>query len=278
MAAETVAAIIVETTWATSLWRNIISVAPKDEAQFMTAGMCFSQVVGYWFPCLILTLIWKLKLLQSLRILPKDKSPPDALVTENIIKSIFSTTVTNPVLTYFFMSKICLGNVYTDPPSFFTFVWQISVFFVLNDFYFYWAHRLVHDNTALYRQVHKLHHRFTYTVGFAASGNASIVEDLCINLISTVGPPAILAYATPVHASVYIMYLIVRWWETVEGHSGYSNPFSIWHYLRSNDFHAYHHRYYNRGNFGIFPWWDSLCGTDKYYRKDRSENNKKWWQ
>jgi len=266
------------TSLGAALWQSICSVSPQNEAAFMTGGMALAQIVGYWFPCLVLTLIWKLKLFQSFRILPHDKSAPAELVKENIIKSVVNTFVINPVLTYFFLWRLCQGNVFTDPPRVSTFIWQISFFFILNDAYFYWAHRFAHDSM-LYRAVHKLHHRFTYTVGWAASGNATLAEDVLINMASTIGPIAVLAYCSaPVHGSVYITYFTVRYWETVEGHSGYSNPFSLWHYLRSNDFHAYHHRYYNRGNFGIFPWWDALCGTDKHYRKDRKEDAKSFWQ
>lgn len=272
--------------WVADTWRGLVNLCPTDdEAGAFTFGITAAVLVGYWVPSLILLFVWRFNLFPGYKVNPKDKTPPPELVRENIIKNIVGHTFIAPLIYYFAFTGFFKGQVFNDPPPLTEWVWQHVVWWVLNDAWFYWSHRIAHDGTmgggglgsaSFYQLVHKKHHKYVYTIGTAAV-YATELEDIIVNWPSTFGPPFVMAMFYPVHASVFLVYMLIRMEETVEGHSGYRMPLSPWHLLRSNDFHAYHHRYFNRGNFGIFTWWDAVCGTDKAYRKDRKEERRGFW-
>jgi sterol desaturase/sphingolipid hydroxylase (fatty acid hydroxylase superfamily) len=56
------------------------------------------------------------------------------------------------------------------------------------------------------------------------------------------------------------LFLALRIWETVDAHSGYRIPFSPWTYLSGAVNHDLHHSA-NLGNYGLFGFWDWICGT-----------------
>jgi len=268
-------------------WQGLLSLYPwqDDEDGAFAFTMSMALLIGYWLPSLVLLLVWKFNLFVNLKINPLDKSPPPELVRENLLKNLVVHTTVAPAIYYFAFSPFFRGQVLSEPPPLSEWVWQTAVWWVLNDFWFYWAHRISHDGSMggggmgtawLYQLIHKKHHKYVYTIGTAAV-YATDLEDITVNWPSTFGPPLLMSMYYPVHASVFVCYLLIRMEETVEGHSGYRMPLSPWHLLRSNDFHAYHHRYFNRGNFGIFTWWDSMCGTDRAYRKDREVAKLGFW-
>eukprot|EP01062_Namystynia_karyoxenos_P077623 TRINITY_DN7847_c0_g1_i1.p2 TRINITY_DN7847_c0_g1~~TRINITY_DN7847_c0_g1_i1.p2 ORF type:complete len:311 (+),score=103.52 TRINITY_DN7847_c0_g1_i1:91-933(+) len=258
---------------------------PENEQLFFMTGTIICMILGYWVPNIILYTVWKLDLFASYKVNPSDKNPPPELVKETVVKNFTSLCTVLPLAAYFGFYHTCAGSVFTEPPPLTTFAWQFIVFFVLNDAWFYWGHRLAHDDSgegggmgspSFYQLVHKKHHKYTWTIGWAAV-YATELEDILINFPSTFLPPLLVSFYCPVHAAVWFAYLLVRMEETVEGHSGYRMPLSPWHLLRSNDFHAFHHRFYNKGNFGIFRWWDYCMGTDKAYRHMRVKEDKGWW-
>ena len=87
---------------------------------------------------------------------------------------------------------------------------------------FYWAHRAFH-HPKLYARFHKQHHKFNSTIGIAAE-YAGPVEYVLANSIPTMAGPILFG----AHPYTLWIYLSVRVWETVESHSGYDFPWSIW--------------------------------------------------
>ncbi len=75
------------------------------------------------------------------------------------------------------------------------------------------------------------------------------------------GLPLFLAfYLVNFHISQLLLFLALRLWETIDAHSGYDFPFSPWRYLTGAVNHDLHHSA-NLGNYGMFPFWDWICGT-----------------
>lgn len=151
-------------------------------------------------------------------------------------------------------------------PSWQEVVGQISCYFVLEDFVFYWGHRLLHTRF-LYKHVHSVHHEYATPFGLT-SEYAHPLEILFLGFATILGPAL-----TGPHLLTLWLWMSVRVLETVEAHSGYDFPWSPARFLPlygGADFHDHHHRqlYTKSGNYAsTFVYMDWIYGTDKGYRR-----------
>ncbi|KAG6530096.1 hypothetical protein ZIOFF_012317 [Zingiber officinale] len=143
---------------------------------------------------------------------------------------------------------------------------QIIFYFILEDFVFYWGHRILHTKW-LYKHVHSVHHEHATPFGLT-SEYAHPAEILFLGFATILGPAL-----TGPHLFTLWLWMIVRVIETVEAHSGYDFPWSPSNFLPlygGAEFHDYHHRvlYTKSGNYAsTFVYMDWLFGTDRDYRK-----------
>jgi 4-alpha-methyl-delta7-sterol-4alpha-methyl oxidase len=142
-------------------------------------------------------------------------------------------------------------------PSWWMVILQIIFFLFIDDFLFYWYHRLLH-RPWFYRNIHSVHHAEHSPIALT-----SLVfhpaEYLLISLSVMIGPVI-------VGAHVYVLYIwiIIRQWIAIEGHSGYDFPIQLLRIFPFHDgstFHARHHED-SRTNYGVFyNYLDRLFGT-----------------
>ncbi|XP_022853237.1 methylsterol monooxygenase 2-2-like isoform X2 [Olea europaea var. sylvestris] len=143
---------------------------------------------------------------------------------------------------------------------------QILFYFILEDFVFYWGHRILHTKW-LYKHVHSVHHEYATPFGLT-SEYAHPAEILFLGFATIIGPAI-----TGPHLITLWLWMVLRVLETVEAHCGYHFPWSLSNFLRlygGADFHDYHHRllYTRSGNYSsTFVYMDWIFGTDKGYRK-----------
>lgn len=151
-----------------------------------------------------------------------------------------------------------------DYPTSWELIVQIIFFMLVEDFCFYWAHRLLH-HPKLYPYIHKKHHEY-YTAISIASEYAHPLEFFFSNIIPTSVGPILLGSKT--HFFTIIAWFILRVNETIDGHSGYEfswSPFRLLPFSGGANYHDFHHSH-NQGNFGsFFSLWDTFCGTNSYY-------------
>eukprot|EP00245_Coleochaete_scutata_P005211 TRINITY_DN18583_c0_g2_i1.p1 TRINITY_DN18583_c0_g2~~TRINITY_DN18583_c0_g2_i1.p1 ORF type:complete len:290 (-),score=54.70 TRINITY_DN18583_c0_g2_i1:772-1599(-) len=151
-------------------------------------------------------------------------------------------------------------------PSWKTILLQLLCFFVIEDFVFYWGHRILHTKW-LYKHVHSVHHEYATPFGLT-SEYAHPAEILFLGFATILGPAI-----TGPHLFTLWLWMSVRVIETVEAHSGYDFPWSFAKFFPlygGADFHDYHHRllYTKSGNYSsTFVYMDWLFGTDKGYRR-----------
>jgi len=136
---------------------------------------------------------------------------------------------------------------------------HLLVFILVEDTIFYWAHRALHTRW-LFRHVHARHHRFRRVRGYVAE-YAHPLEN-AINFVAFFAGP--IALGSPF--GIVAGWVVVRMFETVEAHSGYT-------FTGSSSRHAFHHLHAQRGCYGsFFSPWDRLLGTDRLWRAAREES------
>uniref|UniRef100_A0A7S2NNJ3 Fatty acid hydroxylase domain-containing protein n=1 Tax=Cyanoptyche gloeocystis TaxID=77922 RepID=A0A7S2NNJ3_9EUKA len=157
-----------------------------------------------------------------------------------------------------------IGMTWETPlPTWRTLAWQVVLFFFIEDFYFYWIHRLLHYG-AFYKFIHKKHHDHAAPFGIAAE-YAHPVETFFLGLGSILGP-----FLFGRHLLSLWVWLLFRMFQTIECHSGYDFPWSLSRLLPiwgGADFHDYHHMAFVGNYASTFRIWDWVFGTDKKYRQ-----------
>ncbi len=132
---------------------------------------------------------------------------------------------------------------------------QLVLCYVTTDFFFYWAHRMLHT-PFFYQRVHKQHHQFRVSIGFACE-YAHPFELVVGNVLPVIAGPVL--FKMPFF--VFVVWLTVAILGTSWGHSGFMFPIAL-----TRGHHDFHHSH-NVGNFGSMPYWDYFMGTDKAYKE-----------
>lgn len=87
--------------------------------------------------------------------------------------------------------------------------WQIAIFFVMEDTFHYWAHRLLHWGP-LYKNIHKIHHQYSAPFGLAAE-YAHPAEVFILGL-GTVGSPILYCAITRnLHLITMYIWITLRY-------------------------------------------------------------------
>lgn len=158
-------------------------------------------------------------------------------------------------------------------PSTFEIVWQITLFMFVEDFCFYWVHRILHQKS-LYPYIHKVHHEYNNPIGIAAE-YAHPLEFFIANIVPTAMGSKLLG--KKVHLATYLLWSTLRIFETIDGHCGYEfswSPYRLLPLSGSANYHNYHHTH-NIGNYGsFFMIWDLLMKTNKSYFSYLSKRQK----
>jgi len=186
--------------------------------------------------------------------------------------SCFKAFVTNQLLVFpavfvlimmFFKCDVSVTHL----PSLFTFLWQLIASLVIDDFFFYFGHRLLH-HPYLYVRFHKQHHEFQNTVSYAAV-YTHWVEFVITNALSVLSP--LMLFQRNMHLITLAGFIFNRIVGTYETHSGYEFPWSPFKFFAFNAepaFHNYHHLK-NMGNYGAHLWvWDYFFKTSEHFYEE----------
>lgn len=151
-------------------------------------------------------------------------------------------------------------------------LYNILFFMIVEDFAFYWGHRLFHTPW-MYKKFHKQHHEYKISIGLASS-YAHPVEFTLGNLLPAALGPMMLGMNC--HMFAWFVWVGIRTFETVDGHSGYDfpwSPFRLLPFSAGAAYHGYHHSH-NIGNYGSFlTYLDTLFGTNRAYCAYRAKND-----
>ena len=175
-----------------------------------------------------------------------------------------------PVLFYFIYPVVAGRFIFFDltVPSFRVALVQWLVMKIVFSTSLYIFHRAMHHKS-VYQYVHKKHHTYHDTVGFAAQF-AHPVEGFVSGLHVVFG----ILLVRP-HFVVFLAFLATTMIEIVDSHCGYDVPWA-WLFPWSDRYywgsgaraHDYHHSH-NLGTYGggLLGVWDRWLGTDADFRK-----------
>ncbi|KAJ2178580.1 C-4 sterol methyl oxidase, partial [Coemansia sp. RSA 518] len=154
-------------TWAESLWLSLFD-GRNELLTFTALAFLMHEFVyfGRYLPFLVCDYI---PALQKYKI--QDNKPVTREMKWRCLRSLmFSHFIIEGPLMLGFLPIAKLAGIRTTEmplPGWTEMAMQIAVFFVLEDFWHYWIHRLFHWGP-LYRRVHKIHHEFSAPFGMTA--------------------------------------------------------------------------------------------------------------
>ncbi|KAJ2450867.1 C-4 sterol methyl oxidase [Coemansia sp. RSA 2336] len=253
-------------TWAEQQWFSLFE-GRNEAVTFGVIAFVVHQTVYYgrylpYFICDYIPAMQKYKLQPDKEI---SNQQWWKCVRSLLISQIF---VQLPMMMFFLPAARMVGFECGAPfPAWLRVAFQVGVFFVIEDFYHYWAHRLFHYGI-FYKRIHKVHHEHTAPFGIAAE-YAHPLETAILGQGTIAGPLFFNYFIEQVHITTMLIWIAARLWQTVEAHCGYDFPWSTSHWLpfwAGASHHDYHHMAFVDNFASTFRWWDRIFGTDRRYQ------------
>lgn len=167
-----------------------------------------------------------------------------------IKKSLFNYIMMN-LLIYSYISLI---NIESTKPSMSEYFTQIGFYYLCQELYFYWVHRLFHINP-LFKWIHSVHHR-TYANNYITAFYMHPLEIILLVLPSSIiGSFICLLTNHKVYKLCMLGWMITGMFYILWSHTG----LNFW-WMPSTEYHWKHHKYL-KYNFSGYPL-DNLFGTD----------------
>jgi methylsterol monooxygenase len=148
-------------------------------------------------------------------------------------------------------------------PPWTTMLFQIAVFFVVEDAWHYWMHRAMHWGP-LYKNIHKIHHQYSAPFGLAAE-YASPIEVMVLGAGTVAAPIAWVMITGNLHILTMYSWIVLRLFQAIDAHSGYEFPWSLHNFLpfwAGAQHHDVHHEKFIGNYASSFRWWDYVMDTE----------------
>lgn len=242
-----------------SLWDRMLDITGDDPLRLWTFGTLIYTMALYWAIGSLYTMLDvtnRPAFMRRFKVQPGTNEPVDKDRLRRVIRQvIFNQVVTGLPMLYglFYTLSPQTPELIRKLPTFTTVLWQMAACVVIEEFGFYYSHRLLHHGR-IYRFVHKQHHEWTAPIAITAM-YAHPIENLLSNLL----PIGVGVWATGCHISVAWLWFTLAISNTLHVHSGYHLPF-----LPSPEQHDFHHLKFNQcfGVLGVLDW---LHGTNTMF-------------
>lgn len=133
---------------------------------------------------------------------------------------------------------------------------RIALAFLVDDLWFYWYHRVLHENKKLYALFHKPHHAFTQP--FSWTSHAVHPVEMLLQSVGGVGGPLVAGFLlnAPFTRYEFYVWLALRQLAGVVDHCGFTIGFG------RAKFHDLHHEHFICNYASFFESYDRIFGTD----------------
>ncbi|CAB4026362.1 fatty acid hydroxylase domain-containing 2-like [Paramuricea clavata] len=246
-----------------SKWQTIHDFVDGDEKVLSIIGTNLVGFLVYWIGSLFFCLVdltgrpaWVLRYkIQDNKQVPVDRKK----FIKAVLLVLFNQTITVPIFSVFYWLYKWRGCSFgRELPSFHWVLFEIGMFTLVEEFLFYYAHRLLH-HPRIYKHIHKIHHEWTAPISITAV-YAHPVEHIISNVFPVLMGPLVMGS----HIATGWLWFAVAISTTLVSHCGYHLPL-----LPSPEAHDYHHQKFNQ-NFGVLGVLDWLHGTDAIFRQSRA--------
>lgn len=219
------------------------------------------NLIGFLYSYIILYTNWfKKDRIQSIKYKPQDFWERLPLIALNILLLVGLTFGgMYPVKDVFVIGPISIWN----------FAWQFAMFMIVDDVYFYWFHRIAHENKFMYKKIHRIHHR---------AFNPIPLEYLYVHPLEwmggTVGIAATAVFIGFTMGEINVWpfwaFAVVRNLHELEIHSGLKSLIGQYIPLYGTTEHHDLHHAKLKGNYAsTFSFWDKVFKTDLHVKNGK---------
>jgi len=137
-------------------------------------------------------------------------------------------------------------------------IYQITIVLLVDDFFFYILHRIMHENKYIYKKIHKIHHRANVPIPF---------EYIYVHplewMSGMIGPFIGMYLIGGIAFPSYCCYLIIRNIHEIHIHSGIktSKFYRLFPFYGNNEHHDIHHSKRDGNYASTFIIWDVIFGS-----------------
>lgn len=230
-------------------WADICTAYKPGEIE--VAGVILSQIIDFIIPAIIYLLIdiAAPNFSQRHKLQTTRRQPTWAQIWHCIKISMLNQiwVAAAHALVVYYVVGVNHSMLIMDPelPSLTTIASDFVFGMVAREISFYYIHRALH-HPRLYGHIHKMHHKYTAPISFAAE-YAHPVEHILANVLPVAAPLALKG----THFLSMLVFTVFELWEAAADHSGYDflklPPASI---------HDLHHEKFrvNYSTLGIMDW------------------------
>ncbi|KAL3478869.1 hypothetical protein BJX99DRAFT_256076 [Aspergillus californicus] len=235
-------------------WDHIIATYQPGTIEL--AGSISTQIIGFIIPATLYTLLDMLfpNFSQRHKIQPARRQPTAAQITHctkvTLLNHLWIIALHASLLYAVGFNNTAMLNLDPTIPPWSTIATDFLFGLLAREISFYYIHRALH-HPRIYAHIHKMHHKYTTPVAFAAE-YAHPVEHLLANVL----PITLPLYLRGAHFVSVMLFVVFELWEAAADHSGYD-------FLKMPpaELHDLHHEKFrvNYGTLGLMDW---IHGTD----------------
>ncbi|CRK91231.1 CLUMA_CG004912, isoform A [Clunio marinus] len=241
-------------------WDGFLDFAGDDEFNLFiwwTTGYTFLLYWSFGAIYTLMDLTNRPKFLRKYKIQPNTNEPVDSKQLIKVIMSVVFNQIFIGIpfaILSFYLMKLRGIPEMRKLPTFHGILFDIIVCIFVEEFGFYYSHRLMHSKR-IYKHIHKQHHLWQSPVAVTAI-YAHPIEHIFSNML----PPFLGVLICGSHITTAWLWFSMALLSTLNAHSGYHFPF-----FPSPEAHDFHHLKFNT-NYGMLGFLDRIHGTDVLFR------------